>query len=458
MARCGLQQCRYPGIIWIVAVGKITKRAVEAIPLPVGTARSYLWDDTLKGFGVMVTGAGSRSYLVQYQMGGRGAPTRRATIGRHGSPWTAEKARDRATDLLELIRRGVDPVDEQRRQREAAEATKKDDARLAFDAYIETFGTLYLDRGGRKKEGGGKPLRSAEDVKALLRREWVPVFGSRSLSKITKREISARLDLIEERSPSAAVKAHKWLRTLLSWAEKRDDITASPMETLGAPGTDAERERWLKEWWELKAVWLGADAMPEPYRSFVQALMLTGQRLREVAGMRWSEVDLAAAVWIIPGARTKNKADHLVPLAPVMVTLLTALHPDPKLRKGPVFTTGGEKPINGFSKPKAKLDGEVGKALGKIDTGELPMLQPWVFHDLRRTFSSGLQALGFSHDHIHAALNQLADGKRAKLQRTYQRYEYQAEKATMMQAWARHLTGTVSGEIGNVVTLAAARA
>jgi hypothetical protein len=79
-----------------MAVGRLTKRSVEAVPLPVAPARSYLWDDQLKGFGVMVTGAGARTYLVQYQMGGRQAATERYTIGKHGSPWTAEKARDEA--------------------------------------------------------------------------------------------------------------------------------------------------------------------------------------------------------------------------------------------------------------------------------------------------------------------------------------------------------------------------
>lgn len=131
-----------------MAVGRITKRAVEAIPLPVGTARAYLWDDTLKGFGVMVTGKGSRSYLVQYQMGGRGCPTRRATIGRHGAPWTAEKARDRASDLLEMVRRGVDPVVEDRRRRDAETEGAKDSARLAFDTYADLFGLKYVDAKG----------------------------------------------------------------------------------------------------------------------------------------------------------------------------------------------------------------------------------------------------------------------------------------------------------------------
>lgn len=443
-----------------MAVGRITKRAVEAIPLPVGNARSYLWDSLLKGFGVMVTASGARSYLVQYQMGGRGAPTRRATIGRHGSPWTAEEARERAADLLVLIRQGVDPVEDARRKREEAAEQRLDAARLAFATYVELFGTRYLDSGGRRGKGKGKPLRSADEVKATLRREWVPVFKSRALTSIKKREIADQLDLIAGRSMSAAIKAHKWLRTLFAWAVDRGDLSASPMRDMMPPGTDGQRDRWLKEW-EVKAVWDGAAAMPEPYSSFVKALLLTGQRLREVAGMRWAEVSIARATWIIPAERVvdgkaakggaKNGRNHLVPLSREMVSLLTALEPKAARRKGPVFTTDGVKPINGFSKPKAKLDEKVIAALKEIELDEPASMKPWVFHDLRRTFSTGLQGLGFSRDLIHAATNHVSGGARSTLDRVYQLHEYEIEKRDAMDAWARHVDTIVSGRNENVV-------
>lgn len=430
-----------------MAVGRITKRSVEAIPLPVGTARAYLWDDTLKGFGVMVTGKGARSYLVQYQIGGRGSPTRRYTIGRHGSPWTAERARDRASDVLETIRKRVDPVELERQNRDAAAEGKKDAARLAFDAYADTFGKKYID---------AKGLRSGEDIKSVFRRDLTPVFKSRSLSAIRRSEIADCLDTIADRSVSAAVKAHKWLRKLFLWAVDRGDIGASPMDGMAPPGKDGERTRVLKGD-ELRAVWIASEAMGEPYASFVKLLMLTGQRLREVAGMTWAEVDLAKGQWIIPPARTKNKREHLVPLAPLVVSILTARFPKEESRRGPVFTTDGVKPINGFSKPKAKLDGEVVKALAALDASTLPIMQPWVFHDLRRSFSTGCQSLGFPIEHTEAAINHVS-GKRGGLVRVYQLWEYQPEKVAVMAAWARHVEAVVSGAKDNVISLAAARA
>jgi len=449
----GLLSRYYP----MMAVGRITKTSVEAIPKPLGKVRNYLWDDRLKGFGCMVMSSGTRSYLVQYKLGGRAAPTRRATIGKHGSPWTAENARARATDLLEMVRKGIDPVDEDRRQREAAASGKEDAKRLAFDSYAESFFKNYVDRGGKRGKGAGQAMRSADDIKAVFRRDLMPTFKAKPISTIRKADIVACLDLLVARSMSAAIKAHKWLRRMFAWAVERGDIAVSPMDTIPAPGVDGERERVLKGD-ELKAVWLGAGKMKEPYASFVQVLLLTGQRLREVAGMTWAEVDIEKAEWIIPGARTKNKRDHLVPLSPLVVATLTERFPDEKKRKGPVFTTDGTIPINGFSKPKAVLDGKVTDALKEIGGGALPLIEPWVFHDLRRSFSTGGQALGFPRDHMHAAVNHAAEGKRSGLARIYQLYEYREEKVAVMNAWARHLEALLNGDHeSNVVPLASAR-
>jgi hypothetical protein len=64
---------------------KITKRVVDGVESMDAT---YLVRDTeVKGFVLVVTPAGARSYAVDYRAGsGRGSPKRRLTIGKHGSP------------------------------------------------------------------------------------------------------------------------------------------------------------------------------------------------------------------------------------------------------------------------------------------------------------------------------------------------------------------------------------
>ena len=54
-------------------------------------------------------------------------------------------------------------------------------------------------------------------------------------------------------------------------------------------------------------------------------LILSGQRLGEVAGMRWSEIDFDKRVWRLPAERVKNKRPHEVPLTAQMLAILDSL-------------------------------------------------------------------------------------------------------------------------------------
>ena len=93
-----------------MATARITKRAVDgARPVP---KDSYLWDEELPGFGLKVTPAGRKVYLVQYRLGGRQGRTRRFTIGQHGE-LTPAAARIEAKRLL-----GKSPLDMIRRATE----------------------------------------------------------------------------------------------------------------------------------------------------------------------------------------------------------------------------------------------------------------------------------------------------------------------------------------------------
>src|SRR5258707_3587052 len=86
---------------------RIIKRTVDAVHP--GGADQFLWDAELKGFGLKVTPAGSKIYILQYRKGGRGSPTKRVTIGRHGAV-TPEQARKEAARLLGAVAHGGDPA------------------------------------------------------------------------------------------------------------------------------------------------------------------------------------------------------------------------------------------------------------------------------------------------------------------------------------------------------------
>jgi hypothetical protein len=90
-----------------VAAANITKRAVDAANAK--QIDSYLWDKNLPGFGLKITPAGRKVYLVQYRIGGRKGRSRRVTIGQHGA-LTPTAARIQAKRLLGEIAAGRDPA------------------------------------------------------------------------------------------------------------------------------------------------------------------------------------------------------------------------------------------------------------------------------------------------------------------------------------------------------------
>jgi len=67
----------------------------------------YLWDSDLTGFGAVCTKTGSCSYFIEYRLGGRGTPSKRVTIGKHGV-LTPDEARKVAKAELGKVARGTD--------------------------------------------------------------------------------------------------------------------------------------------------------------------------------------------------------------------------------------------------------------------------------------------------------------------------------------------------------------
>jgi hypothetical protein len=156
-----------------------------------GATDLFLWDTEVRGFGLKVTSRGTKSYVVQYRMGGRGSPTRRYTIGAHGAPWTPDRARVRAQELLIAVKSGRDPGELERAERSAA-------VELAFARYVNHFIENYAKQHQR---------RSWEQAQSTLRFNATPRFRSKALPKIERREIAMLLeehDCVCSTSPACA--------------------------------------------------------------------------------------------------------------------------------------------------------------------------------------------------------------------------------------------------------------
>jgi integrase len=455
LAGCVLVRCLSGEVKMATAKGELTKRLVEAVAVPTAGKREYLWDGKLSGFGVMVTDKGVRSYIVQYRVGGRGFPTRRFTIGKHGSPWTTDGARNRAKGILEQVRNRVDPLDAEREKRKsemqtkvAAKAAAIVSARLAF--------SIFADRYVEERVKTAHPKRWQE-TESIIRRDLKPHFGDRSLPLITDADVSELLDQVQhQRGDSAAIKAYKALRGIFGYASEKEKrympAAKSPMIGLRPPATIRKRQRTLNDA-ELRLVWLAADEFGYPFTPLVRLLIITGQRLREVAEATWDEIDLDRAGWLIPGARTKNNEPMLVPLPADAVRLLRELPRVPRKiqtaagKPSPfLFTTTGETPVSGFSKVKARLDKLVTTLAAQeaeATNRDASIVEPWRLHDIRRSFANGLQRMGTDPEIVEAALNHIS-GTKGGVAGVYQTYRYEPEVRKAVRRWAEHLLAVTS--------------
>jgi integrase len=167
---------------------------------------------------------------------------------------------------------------------------------------------------------------------------------------------------------------------------------------------------------EIRAVWTHFE---EPA---LKLLLLTGQRLNEVAGMVWTEVDLEAGIWTIPAERAKNGLAHRVPLVGEAARILGGLSHEGQR----VFPHG----LRGWFERAREAAGVDFRA-----------------HDLRRTVGTGLAELEIDRTTIKKVLNH---SERGDVTAIYDRHSYDKQKRDALMRWDKRIERIISGE-SNVI-------
>jgi integrase len=274
---------------------RLTKRAVDAAQ-PSSTD-IYLWDHDLSGFGLKITPAGRKVYLIQYRLGGRRGRTRRVTIGHHGelTPITASMEAKR---LLGEVALGRDPASD----RDKARADK------SLGVVLDQFLTEHV-----------KPKRKASTAREYQRIAKLyirPRLGRRLLSEITRQDV-ARLHHELASKPYQANRTLALLSKFFNWAEKygfRPDNSNPCRHVEKYP--EMRRERFLSE---AELARLGdalrvaeRDKSATPWAiAAIRLLTFTGARLSEILTLRWEYVNAEHGILLLPDSKTGQKAVHL---------------------------------------------------------------------------------------------------------------------------------------------------
>jgi integrase len=381
-----------------MATQKLTAAFVQDARAEEGKERSIYWDSTLPSFGLMVTKAGHRSYVLQYRNGGQ--TSRRITLS---GVLNLDAARKEARKILGEVARGQDPAQERRK--------------TANPNTLQAICERYLTREGPK-------LRSTPRRKADLERLVYPALGNRPIEDIKRSDINALLDTVEDqRGAAMADSILGTLRRICGWHAIRDDGYTPPFVRGMARRTKEERERdRILTDDELRRVWKAAETFPGPWGVYIRFLLLTACRRTEAAAMTWDE--LSNGVWTIPAKRVKTGVETALPLSKAALKLLSGV---PRIQDCPhVFTASGRGPITNFSFNKLQLDMASG-------------VKGWRLHDLRRTARSLMSRAEVNADVAERCLGHVIPGVRG----VYDRHKYIAEMGKAFEALAKEIAAVV---------------
>ena len=352
--------------------GRLTKSAIDRAK---SEATDYfLWDGELKGFGLKVAKGGRKSYVCKYRVGnGRSAPTRRMTIGAHGSPWTVDQARSEARKILGRAANGEDPAKEKQDEKRQLTVAQLCDLYFEQGVASKKASTLATDKG-----------RIERHIKPLLGRKKVPSVTRSDIKRFMQDVANGKtaIDVKTGTRGRAIVRGGKGtasrtvglLGGIFSYAIDCGLIEINPVHGVKR-FPDKKGERYLSQS-ELTALGgalkKGTSAKLNPYAlAIIKLLIFTGARKGEIEGLQWKEVDFEGRYLRLADSKTGQKT---FPLNSGALEILSEL---PKLNENKyVFPAlGGDSHYRGTPKIWSSI-----RTMAGLDDVRL--------HDLRHSFAS----------------------------------------------------------------------
>ena len=251
---------------------EISNKSLDKI-IP-GEKPRIVWDTKLTGFGIKVMPSGTLSFIVNYRAdgGGRKAPNRRMTIGRHGKISVA-KARQKAQEILGEAAGGKDPS--KTRQEKRAMPTLGD----VFEAYM-------LSNPNRKASTNEHYRREMNYLK-----DW----HNKPIDAITRTDVQERFNALStENGPYAANWAIALLRSVYRAPCADNEALRNPVELWQAGGGrfNKRTRRKIDSPADILPKWRkGFEAIQNTViRDALYVGLYTGMRTGEVFWLKWSDI------------------------------------------------------------------------------------------------------------------------------------------------------------------------
>ena len=367
------------------------------------------------GLALQVSGPSGQSWTLRISVAGR---RRDMGLGAYPSV-TLAMARDKAREARELVRKGIDPIEQQRGAQSALKAS------VAAALTFKETATAYMSA----HEVGWKSAKHAQQWRNTLDTYAYPVMGDLLVRDVGKEHVLAALRPLWTTKNETAVRLRGRIELVLSYAMqagyrpeglnparwkggldrllpapgKVAKVDHHPALTLAQVGAFMQRLR--------QAQGMGARAL--------EFVILTAARSGEVRGATWPEFDLAAKVWTVPSTRMKANIEHRVPLSDEAVALLSSL---PQM--------GGIDLVFPASRGGQLSDMTLSAVLRRMG-------EPAVPHGFRSTFRDwAAERTNYPREAAEMALAHTIENK---VEAAYRRGDLFEKRRAMMSEWAAFL-------------------
>ena len=407
------------------------------------------WCGVLPGFGCRVRPSGSKSFIVQYDFGGRKGITRKVTLGAYGKI-TVDQARAAAKDILANAELGKDVAGERTKQRAVMSMTDLCDEYLEKGLGDKKPSTVANDKG--RIEGHVKPLLGRKRINEITKGDVANFLRDVANGKTARETTNDKGNrVVITGGKGTATRALRMLGGIFSYAVDQGYIETNPR--FGVKGYEENKnERWLtdNELQRLGDTLREAETVGLPWQfnegvitkhrpklaenqreiispyavAAIRLLLLTGCRLREILHLRWQDVDMERGFLNLPTSKTGKKTVVLgAPAQKILADL-------PRVKDCPYVIVGenADKPRSDLKRPWKRITANAGMSDLRL-------------HDLRHSFASAGAASGMGLVIVGKLLGHSSPS-------TTQRYAHIADDPLRRasESISQHIAAALSGD------------
>jgi integrase len=435
---------------------ELTAGNIDRLTCPAGKTQAFLRDTKAPGLRVRVTAAGAKAYVFEAKLNRR---TIRRTIG-DVRAWSIDGARAEANRLRVLLDGGTDPRELERQRKAEAEERKAAAAAKSAEAAAHALTVAdvwprYMAEGKPRRRAAWKPRYVADLQKAAAMGGEPKKRGKGTtkpghlaalmplpLASIDQDTIRDWYASEAKTAPIQAARAVAMFSGFLGWCATKRDLRAlvnkeaARASELGDVLPGVSKRRDALEMDQLPGWFAGTNKLQSrAARAYLQALVLTGARREELAGLRWADVDFQ---WQKLTIADKVEATRVVPLTPYMANLINGLprfnewvFASVRLKKG----RKGEPPIWVQASASGRLAEPRAPHADVLADAGIPHVS---IHGLRRTFSLLGEAAGAPAGAIAQVMGHkpsaIAEGYRPRSIDTLRPYLAQIERFILDKA------------------------